>query len=144
MYKREIIVMDKNKISYIEKLYESGCREEAYNYIHTNNINVLESENLSFLHLNYCISKGYYEEALNLKERFIKKYPKTKYIEDIKKLFPNENYEVKAKKYNKNKLGDCLDNICCCDCGCDAIDICIDCGPGDTGCIDLDLCCFCD
>lgn len=138
--------MDKNKISYIEKLYEAGCKDEAYNYIHTNNINLLESEKLCFLHLNYCISNGYYDEALNLKDSFIKKYPKSKYLEDINKLFPNDNYEVKAQKYNKNKAGDCLDNCCCCcfDCLCEATDIIIDCGPGDTGCIDLDLCCFCD
>lgn len=137
--------MEKNKLSYVEKLYNNECKEEAYNYIHTHNLNVINSESLFFLHLNYCISNGYYEEATNLKDEFIKKYPKSEYIKDIKKLFPNDNYEKKAKEYNKKRWSE-YSGECCCECCCDidSLDACIDCGPGDTGCIDLDLCCFCD
>lgn len=137
--------MDKDKILYAEKLYSSGCKEDAYNYIKANDINIIEGELLSFLHMEYCMDKGYYEEALNLKDNFLKIHPKSKYISSIGKLFKDDEYEKKAKKYNKKRWSE-YSGECCCDCCCDidAFDACIDCGPGDIGCIDIDLCCFCD
>ena len=137
--------MENNRIQHSKTLYKLKDKDEAYKYVHSNNLNIIEDEDLSFLHLEYCISNGYYEEALDLKNKFIEKYPNSQYINSINKFYPNNDYNKKAKKYNKNKRNNILED--CSYCGpewCDCCDILVDCGKNDTGCVDIDLCCFFD
>lgn len=134
--------MNTFKIKEAIELYKEN-NNKAYEYIKEHKINVLEDEELAFLHISYCIDSGYYEEGLSIRDEFLKMYAYSRYTQEINELFKDTHYEEKAKKYNKKRV---LDNDCCfcLDCCCDGLDVCIDCGPGDTGCIDLDLCCFCD
>lgn len=124
-------------------LYRDNHKSEAYKYIKENELNVLDDEELAFLHISYCMSIGYYEEGYSIKDNFLKKYSESIYVNNIKSLFKEDSYNKKAKEYNKKIFND--DSYLCLECCiCDGLDICIDCGPGDTGCIDLDICCFLD
>ena len=110
----------------------------------------MQDEDLSLLHLEYCIFNCYYDEALEIKDKFYKKHPNSNHVNAINKLFPNDKYNKKSKKYNKSKKDSLFEDCSCCgsECctieWCDCCDVLIDFGKNDTGCIDIDLCCFCD
>mgnify|MGYP003558954338 CR=1 FL=1 len=43
--------MHYNKLNYLKLLYESNCSDEAFEYIESNNINVLEDEFIAFSYI---------------------------------------------------------------------------------------------
>lgn len=139
--------MCENQFKYAKNLYLSDEKEKAYNYIKDNSVEVFFDEELSFLHINHCLEIGFYNEAYELFEIVHKKYPDSKSIKSLSKVFDSkENFFKRRKK--KLKKDDDWDYVCepCLDCSscCDIFDVCIDTGAGDSGCIDLDLCCFMD